>query len=39
MNTGSSEHVMLTDRQEEILAFIGDHQRQNTVPPSARGII
>ncbi|MFO1452440.1 MAG: transcriptional repressor LexA [Opitutaceae bacterium] len=27
---------MLTDRQEEILAFISDYQRQNTVPPSTR---
>ncbi|MBL9193029.1 MAG: repressor LexA [Opitutaceae bacterium] len=27
---------MLTDRQEEILAFISEYQRQNTVPPSTR---
>lgn len=29
---------MLTDRQEEILTFISDYQRENTVPPSTRVI-
>jgi len=27
---------MLTDRQEEILGFISDYQRENIVPPSTR---
>jgi repressor LexA len=28
----------MSDRQEEILAFIGDYQREHTVPPSTRVI-